>query len=66
VNRWRNWMPCLDLRLDLGFVWFETEVMYYNDHLDAMCYVMLAWRFLRWHGVFRLYTPRIWRRMRNG
>jgi hypothetical protein len=46
-------------------VWFETEVMYYNDHLDSMCYVMLAWRFLRWHGLFRLYTPRIWRRMRN-
>jgi hypothetical protein len=65
VSRWRNWMPCLDLELELGFARFATELMYYREEWDEMCYVMLAWRFLRWKGMFRLYTPRRWRMMRD-
>jgi hypothetical protein len=49
--------PHLDLYVDIGFAVIRTAVMV--ERYESMCreYIALEWRFLGFHGRFRLYSP---------
>lgn len=51
-----NW-PCLHLVLDLGFLSLRTSVMYERYETQTKEWIALDWRFFKWNGSFRLYTP---------
>lgn len=49
--------PHLDLYLDLGFAMLRTKLMVERYELQCREYIGLAWRFMRWSGHVRLYSP---------
>jgi len=53
----KQYLPYLDLRLDIGIIAFHTEVMYTSYHDLVRTYIALYWRVWKWNGAFRLYSP---------
>ena len=55
---WRRYRPQLAMMLDLGFLRFQTHVMYESIEMYVFEYLTLDWQLLKWRGSFRLSLPR--------
>ena len=50
-------LPYLSIFFDVGFLVLRTDLMAHSAKTRTFNYIVLEWKFFKWSGQLRLYSP---------